>query len=225
MTLTKLPLNKFLQSRAESNQCGDDLIRAGLKEHGISVKSWDLRNIIPYLKDGDGFLDLGAAGSFIVHNHVILNIKGRRCAIDLVDVAEHDRTSGVEYFKGSLMNTPFENESFSQISCLSVIEHQVLYDAFAQEVSRLLKPGGDAFVSFDYAEPKMSTEGMKLFNLDWNILCKADVLQLVEEMNKVGLKLTSEIDWTTNEMVINPAYCAPCQDVYYTFGLLHFIKD
>lgn len=223
--LTKLKLNKFLQSKAEVNQCTDDIIRAGLKCHGISVKDFDLRHIIPYLKDGDGFLDLGAAGSFIVHNHVILNLKGRRCAIDLVDVAEHDRTSGVEYFKGSLMNTPFENESFSQITCLSVIEHEVNYTAFAKEASRLLKPGGDCFVSFDYAEPKLKTDGMKIFNLEWNVLCKADVLDLVDEMKKVWMHLTSEIDWTTNEMVINPAYCAPCQDAYYTFGLLHFIKS
>lgn len=222
--LTKLKLNKFLQTRAEVNQCGEAIAREGLKQHGISVKNFDLRNIIPYLKDGEGFCDLGAAGSFILHNHVILNLKGRRVGIDLVDVAEHDRTSGVEYFKGSLMNTPFENESFSQITCLSVIEHEVEYTAFAKEVSRLLKTGGDVFVSFDYAEPKMKTEGMKLFHLDWNILCKDDVLKLVDEMTKVGLHLTSEIDWTTNEWVVNPSYCAPVQDVYYTFGIFHFVK-
>lgn len=223
--LTKLPLNKFLQTRAEINQCTDDLNRAGLRLHGLDCKNFDLRNIIPYLKDGDGFLDLGAAGSFILHNHFLLNIKGHRAGIDLVDVAEHDRTSGVEYFKGSLMNTPFKDGEFSQITCLSVIEHEVEYTAFAKEVSRLLKSGGDCFVSFDYAEPKMKTDGMKLFSLDWNILCKEDVLKLVEEMAKVGLKITSEIDWRTNEWVINPAYCSPVADVFYTFGLLHFVKD
>ncbi len=223
--LTKLKLNKFLQSRAEVNNCGEELTAAGLKRHGISVKDWDLRNIVPYLKDGNGFCDLGAAGSFILHNHVILNLQGRRVGIDLVDVAEHDRTSGVEYFKGSLMNTPFPDEEFSQITCLSVIEHQVEYTAFAKEVSRLLKSGGDAFVSFDYAEPKMKTEGMKLFSLDWNILCREDVLTLVSEMEKVGMKITSEIDWQTNEWVVNPSYCSPVAGVEYTFGLLHFIKD
>ena len=222
--LTKLKLNKFLQSRAEVNQCTDDIIRAGLKTHGISVKDFDLRNIIPYLTDSP-FLDLGAAGSFIVHNHVLLGYKSRRCAIDLIDVADHDRTSGVEYFKGSLMETPFADGEFQQVSCLSVIEHQVEYDKFAKEVSRLLKSGGDCFVSFDYAEPKMRTDGMKLFSLDWNILCKDDVLKLVDEMANVGLHLTSEIDWATNEWVINEAYCAPVPGIAYTFGLLHFKKD
>ncbi|MEK6883393.1 MAG: hypothetical protein AABY22_27445, partial [Nanoarchaeota archaeon] len=92
--LTKLKLNKFLQSRAEVNQCTDDIIRAGLKCHGISVKDFDLRNIIPYLTNGN-ICDLGACGSFILHNHVILGLQGRRVGIDLSDVAEHDRTSGV----------------------------------------------------------------------------------------------------------------------------------
>ncbi|HRG37128.1 MAG TPA: methyltransferase domain-containing protein [Bacteroidia bacterium] len=223
--LTKLPLNKFLQSRAEVNQCTDDIIRAGLKTHGISVKDFDLRHIIPYLKDGDGFLDLGAAGSFIVHNHVLLNLKGKRCAIDLVDVAEHDRTSGVEYFKGSLMNTPFENESFSQITCLSVIEHEVFYDKFAKEVGRLLKKGGDCFISFDYCPEKLDTSKTKLFDLSWNILSRENVLELVEEMKKEGMHLTSEIDWTTSEMVINESYCSPIPGVNYTFGLMHFVKS
>lgn len=224
MMLTKLKLNKFLQSRAEVNECGEVITRSGLKRHGISVKDFDLRNIIPYLRPGN-FCDLGAAGSFILHNHVILGLQGRRVGIDLVDVAEHDRTSGVEYFKGSLMATPFPDAEFDQIACLSVIEHEVEYTAFAKEVSRLLKPSGEVFVSCDYAEPKMKTEGMKLFSLDWNILCKEDVLNLVEEMAKVGLKITSEIDWTTNEMVVNPAYCSPVQGVSYTFGIFHFIKQ
>ena len=221
--LTKLPLNRFLQSRAEVNQCEDDIIRAGLKVHGLQCKCFDLRYIIPYLKDGD-FCDLGACGSFILHNHVILGLKGRRVGIDLSPVAEHDRTSGVEYFEGSLMNTPFEDNSFSQITCLSVIEHEVFYDKFAKEVSRLLKSGGDCFVSFDYCEPKVDTSKTKLFSLDWNVLSKADVLNFVEEMKKVGLNLTSEIDWTINELVINPSYCSPA-DCSYTFGLLHFTKN
>jgi SAM-dependent methyltransferase len=222
--LNKLPLNKFLKSRAEVNQCEDDIIRAGLKPHGLQCKCFDLRNIIPNLRDGN-FCDLGAAGSFILHNHVILNMKGRRVGIDLVDVAEHDRTSGVEYFKGSLMNTPFKDGEFDQITCLSVIEHEVDYTAFAKEVSRLLKSGGDAFVSFDYCEPKVDTSKTKLFSLDWNILSRADAEKLIEVCASHGLKLTSDVDWTTNEWVINPQYCSPVADVSYTFGLFHFKKD
>lgn len=222
--LTKLKLNKFLQSRAEVNQCTDDLTRAGLKLHGLSCKNFDLRNICPYLKDVP-LIDLGAAGSFILHNHSVLGFKSRRVGIDLVDVAEHDRIGDAEYFKGQLTQTPFSDGEFGQACCLSVLEHELEYTAFAKEASRILKSGGDLFCSFDYAEPKMKTEGMRLFNLEWNILCKEDVLKLVDEMANAGLHLTSEIDWTTNEMVINPTYCAPCADVYYTFGLLHFIKQ
>ncbi|MEK6879802.1 MAG: methyltransferase domain-containing protein, partial [Nanoarchaeota archaeon] len=128
------------------------------------------------------------------------------------------------YFIGDLMNTPFPDTEFQQICSLSVIEHEISYDRFAKEVSRLLKSGGDCFCSFDYAEPKIKTEGMKLFNLEWNILSKDDVIRLVSEMEKCGLRITSDIDWKLSEAVINPQYCSPA-DVSYTFCILHFKKD
>lgn len=223
MKLTKLPLNKFLQSRAEVNQCEDDLIRAGLKPHGLQCKCFDIRNIVPYLEDVP-LIDLGAAGSFVIHNHHLLGFKSRRVGIDLVPVAEHDRINEAEYFVGPLTKTPFADGEFGQVCSISVLEHEVEYSVFAKEVSRLLKPGGDCFVSFDYCEPKVDTSKTKLFSLDWNILSKENVMQLCYEMQKVGLKITSDIDWTTNEWVINPSYCSPA-DVSYTFGLLHFKKD
>ena len=80
-------------------------------------------------------------------------------------------------------------------------------------------------MSFDYCPEKIDTSKTKLFSLDWNILSKENVLELVEEMKKVGLKITSEIDWTTQEMVINETYCSPVPGVNYTFGLMHFIKE
>lgn len=221
--LTKLPLNRFLQSRAEVNQCEDELIRAGLKPHGLQCKCYEIRNIAPYLKDVP-LIDLGAAGSFVIHNHHLLGFKSRRVGIDLVSVAEHDRIGEAEYFVGPLTETPFKDGEFGQACSISVLEHQVEYSAFAKEASRILKSGGDCFVSFDYCEPKVDTSKTKLFSLDWNILSKADVLNFVEEMKKCGLHLTSDIDWTINELVINPSYCSPA-DVSYTFGLLHFIKD
>ncbi len=224
MQLTKLPLNKFLQSREEVNQCTEDLTRASLKLHGLSCKNFDIRNIVPYLKDTP-LIDMGAAGSFILHNHSVLGFKSRRVGIDLVPVADHDRIGDAEYFVGPLTQTPFADGEFGQACCLSVLEHEINYTAFAKEASRILQSGGDLFCSFDYAEPKMKTEGMKLFSLDWNILCREDVERLVSEMEKVGLRLTSEIDWTTSEWVITPEFCSPVKDVFYTFGLLHFIKN
>lgn len=222
--LTKLPLNKFLQSRAEVNQCTEDLTRASLKLHGLSCKNFEIRNIVPYLKDVP-MIDLGAAGSFTLHNHSVLGFKSRRVGIDLVPVADHDRIGDAEYFVGPLTETPFKDGEFGQATCISVLEHAVEYSAFAKEASRILQKGGDLFVSFDYCPDKIDTSKTKLFDLSWNILSRVNVLELVEEMKKVGMTITSEIDWTTNEMVINDTYCSPVAGVSYTFGLLWFKKD
>ena len=63
-----------------------------------------------------------------------------------------------------------------------------------------------------------------MFGLAWNILCKQDVLDLVSAFNARGLYLEHDIDWATNEAVINPTYCSPFPGISYTFGLLKFVK-
>lgn len=122
------------------------------------------------------------------------------------------------------MNVPMPAGFFDYVVSLSVIEHEVNFSRFAKEVSRLLKSGGHLFVSFDFWEPKPLYEKRKLYKLDWNILDKQDVLNLIDVLKENGLEITSEIDWTLQDAVINDTYCSPVQGVSYTFGIFHFIK-
>lgn len=226
MTPTKptiVPLNRFLQSRNEIRQCTEILNNHNLVHHPIDCKDFDNRNIAPHLRNGD-LLDMGASGSFILHNAIKLNLTGRKVGIDLLPVASHDRAEGAEYFEGDLMKTPFKDAEFNTVTCLSVIEHSVDYNLLAKECSRLLQSGGQLIITADYWNPKPDTSAMKLYSLDWNILDKADVMRLVDVLGKNGLHITSEIDWTTQEAVINPTYCSPA-NVSYTFGIFHFIKQ
>ena len=216
-------LNKFLQSRNEINECTALLRTNNLIESGLDCKNFDIANVVPYMKDGDNIVDLGSNGSYILQNAVKLNYSGCKLGIDL-GAPEYAPIGNIEYFKGDLMNTPFESNSFDLVTCLSVIEHQVDYSNLAIECARLLKTNGQLIVSCDYWEPKPDTSLTKLYSLDWNILDKYNILELVEEMNKVGLKISGDIDWTLNEAVINPAYCSPVQGVSYTFFIAHFIK-
>ncbi len=212
----------MLQSMAEINQCTEEIRNYGLIPHGLSCKNFDICRILYKIPDG-AFLDLGADGSFILQNLVHCGHEGLKYGIDLL--IEDKEIGEIKYFKGDLMHTPFEDGMFQTLTCLSVVEHQVSYSELAKECGRLLKSGGQLFLTCDFWNPKVRTEGMKLYSLDWNILCKEDVEILVEEMAKVGLKITSEIDWTLNEAVINPAYCSPVQGVSYTFGIFHFQKQ
>lgn len=222
-TLSKLSLNCFLKTRKHIDECTQAIVSNNLICHGLSCKDFDIRYIVPYLTDGS-ILDMGASGSFILHNAIKLNTAGRKVGIDLSSVPAHDRADGAEYFEGDLMRTPFSDEEFQAVTCLSVVEHSVDYNLLAKECSRLLKSGGQLFLTCDYFDPKPDTSAMKLYSLDWNILDKQDVLRLVGALSKHGLKITRDIDWTTEEAVINPTYCSPA-NVSYTFGIFHFIKQ
>jgi FkbM family methyltransferase len=178
--------------------------------------------IISRIKDGN-FCDLGADGSYILQNLVHVGHVGLKYGIDLGFKEDYQISNGIEYFKGDLMHTGFSNSTFSFLTCLSVIEHQVNFKDLAKECSRLLVPNGELIITCDYWDPKINTNGMKLYGLEWNILCKKDVIQLILDMEEQGLQLTTDVDWTTNEDVINPKYCSP-YPVSYTFGIFHFVK-
>ena len=221
--VTQKKLNCFLQTRAEANEATAEIQRCGLIPHGLSCKNWDIARILPRIGEGN-FCDLGADGSFILQNLVHIGHAGLRYGIDLAFPENPVAPEVIKYFKGDLMNTHFEDGLFTTLTCLSVVEHQVSYEELAKECARLLCNGGQLFLTCDYWEPKIRTEGMKLYSLNWSILGREDVVALVAEMDKVGLKISSAIDWTLTEAVINPSWCSPVLGVSYTFGIFHFIK-
>jgi SAM-dependent methyltransferase len=54
---------------------------------------------------------------------------------------------------GSLVETPFENNSFDCIICNAVLEHVPAIDKVMGELSRVLKPGGFFVASVPYLQP------------------------------------------------------------------------
>lgn len=216
-------MNEFLKSRQQIEFATSVLKGMGYTTHPISCKDWELAMIMGSVGDGD-FIDLGADGSRVLHNVIKKGIKGRKVGIDLAEVTGDNKAEGAEYFKGDLMNTPFEDESFDTIVSQSTIEHDVDLAKFAKETSRLLRKGGKLIVSFDYWPSKVDTEGMLLYGLKWNILSQADVLYLIEVCEFAGLGMDGSIDWHTQDAVINDKYCSPYKNIEYTFGILEFIK-
>jgi SAM-dependent methyltransferase len=117
------------------------------------------------------------------------------------------------------------DDYFQNITCLSVLEHEVDIKCFAAEVSRLLKNGGKLYITFDYWEPKVNTSHITLYGLAWNIFDKTEVLALIEECEKTGLQLIEDVDWSLGDKVINENYYAPPKsETAYTFGMLAFEK-
>lgn len=217
-------MNEFLQTRSQIDEATRWLQKNGYVNHPISAKDWELCHVTSALQDGH-LLDMGADGSFVLHNAIIKKIRGAKVGVDLIEVTGTNRAKGADYFVADLMNTGLTYSKFDTISCLSVLEHQVNFTAFAKETSRLLSDGGNLYVSFDYAPKKINTSLTKLYSLDWNILSLEDAVELIDVCAEHGLRISGPVNWAVKDMVINPTYCSPVQGVSYTVGIFHFIKD
>lgn len=212
---------KFLQSRSEIVICTEYLHKNGYVSHNVECKDWDLAHIIHDLSDGN-ILDMGSSDSYILKNVVLKNIQGEKYGIDLrsPDIP----VKAVKYVIGDLMNTGFPNEYFQNITCLSVIEHQVNVRKLVMEVSRILQDGGKLYLTFDYWNPKLQTN-IKLYGLAWSPLDQYETQILIREFESKNLYLVDEMDWSLHDEVIREGYYSPQQGINYTFGMLVLKKD
>ena len=213
-------LCKVLQSHAQIDECTRYLKQWGYVPHNIACKNWDLAHLVPAIGDGN-FLDMGSSDSYILKNLAHKRIRGELYGIDLR--APDVPISNVRYLIGDLMRTPLPDGHFANITCLSVLEHQVDYDKFAAEASRLLAPGGRVFVTFDYWEPRV-TPPVKLYELDWMPLDAAMVRRFISSCARHGLDIVENFDFTAGEPLIRWGYYSPHPDINYTFGMAAFRK-
>jgi len=210
---------KFLTGPREANKATEFLIQNGyIPNFACQPKDWDVAQVLPQLNDGD-ILDMGCQGSVILTNCVKMGLKGKKIGIDFQEIPAPE---GVTHIVGDLTKTDFPDKSFDFITCLSVIEHGVNGYVFFQECSRLLKPDGKLFVSFDYWEQKLHTTAT-VFGLPWCIFSRQEVEIIINIASKYGLTLLGPVDWTIGEPVIRPGFFSPCEHSY-TFGLLGFKK-
>jgi SAM-dependent methyltransferase len=216
-------MNEFLKTREQIAESTKWLKENGYVSHPIDAKDWELKTVTESLTDGD-ILDMGADGSFVLHNAIRKGVKGRKVGIDLAEVTGDNKADGAEYFKGDLMKTPFGNESFDTIISLSTIEHEVDLSLFVKEVSRVLRRRGKLIVSFDYWPQHIDTTGLTLYGLRWDILDQSDVFYLIELCDFAGMTRDQPMKWHIEDAVITPQYCSPFPGTSYTFGIIEFIK-
>src|ERR1044072_362687 len=67
---------------------------------------------------------------------------GRVVGIDRIAIYGDKLPQGVEFFTGSLEETPFPDSTFDVVLALDVLEHLEDDDAGLRAITRLLKPGG-----------------------------------------------------------------------------------
>lgn len=185
---------------------------------GDELKSWDVLSTSEFVSRTVGqqaaVLDIGCYGSEILpvlHRLGYSNLTGVDLNRNLRRMPYPDE---IRYEVADFMCTPFEAEEYSVITAISVIEHGFRPAPLLTEISRLLKPGGYFIASFDYWPEKISTEGVKFFDMDWQIFSKAEVLELVSQADSRGLKPVGDLDLDAAERPID------CAGKSYTFGWL-----
>lgn len=213
-------LCKFLKNKNEIEECTHFLNKNGFVSHNLACKDWDIAHIVSEVGDGN-FLDMGSSDSYILKNISLKRIKGEKYGIDFQnpDVPIND----VKYIVGDLTNTGLPNQHFKNITCLSVLEHEVDFNKFAAEVSRLLELNGRLYVTFDYWDPKVISP-IKLYDLVWQPLDQEKLLEFINVCKNYGLRLIQDFDSTLGEPVIHWGYYGPHPTIAYTFGMAVFEK-
>jgi SAM-dependent methyltransferase len=197
------------------------LLRNGLlpgMRIGDELKSWDVWKTVEFLEantDQDAAtLDIAAYASEVP---LILNKLGRKKlhGVDLnPDLLKMPFADTINYIVGNFMSTPFEGETFSAITAISVIEHGFDGEALAREVARLLKPGGYFIASMDYWPEKILTDDIKIFDMSWTIFSAADIRAFLELAENHGLYPQGPLQFEGQDRLI----AGPNRS--YTFGWL-----
>ena len=107
---------------------------------------WQIRKFLKTQKGS--LLDVGCGDS--PYRHLINETRCKYTGIDISDAEKFDyQKSDIVHFDGR--NIPFEDDCFDSILCTEVLEHVQDYQCLIDEMFRVLKPGGQVFVSIPWS--------------------------------------------------------------------------
>lgn len=158
---------------------------------GHYLKSWDVLRTALFiearLEHSAPVLDLGSYASEIP---CVL----RRLGYSQVHGVDLDpRVRGMPYRRsihyavGNYLSEPPAAEQFAAVIAVSSIEHGFDAEKLFARVSSLLRPGGYFIASFDYWPEKIDTRDIRMFDMDWRIFSRDEVLELIEVASSFGL--------------------------------------
>lgn len=224
---------RILQNWDEVGDAVNYLHKNGLPLHATPQKNWDhylLAGLLSRTEKGVSILDMGCGpGSTLL----FLSTLGFRklIGVDLTiwPSARMNQLRAFRRFKnkripwrmrrGDICRTGLPAESIDVITCISVIEHCVPPEAFANECARLLKPNGLIFLTTDYWE---ETDRMGL-NIpsqhSWILQDKTAIKRLIDIFSAHQLVLHEKCSFPTcSRRVVN------YEGAEYTFIALAFRK-
>lgn len=224
---------RVLRNWAEVGEAILDLQRAGLPLHETPQKNFDhfvLRAALAGVDTGARIVDLGCGRAFtlgFLHALGFSNLCGIDLALDrrararqvLLMARERTLRRPFRLHRGDLARTPFKAGSFDFALSISTIEHGVDVESFLGEAARLLRPGGRLFLTTDYWEDKIDTDGARAFGLPWRIFSSGEIAALTAAAERFGLAPVGQSD--TPACVDRPVFWQGC---YYTFLAMLFSR-
>jgi len=102
------------------------------------------RIVIPSLKDGDKFLEVGCGDGFWLS--YIKNPKIKKFGLDISKEMVKKASPFAKVVVGNALHLPFSSKSFDVVFLNSVLEYCGDYEKPVKEISRVLKDGGKAII-------------------------------------------------------------------------------
>jgi SAM-dependent methyltransferase len=197
--------NRTLKNGAEWQEAFGNGRRIHVPLHRAPEKNWDhlaaVSTILARTAPSARILDAGA--EFYSNVLPALFVYGYRDLHGInLSFSSPARRGPIRYLPGDLTRTPFVDNSFDAITCLSVIEHGVLLKNYFREMHRLLKPGGVLITSTDYYPTPVDTRGLVAHGCPIKIFCKSEIQSALSLASDVGLEPTGDIDLECTERPI-----------------------
>lgn len=208
--------NEVLRSETEVTRA----IEALRWTHPVREKTWDLLKCVHFALERmpareTRILDAGCNDSpalELLYGAGYRNLFG----CDFID-SNPPQVPGLDFHVGDLMQTPWPDQHFGVISCISVIEHGFDCERLLREMARLIRPGGYLLVSTDYAEPKLDTSDVErrlTYGMPWLIFSRREIEEFLRAADSFGFELVEPIRWDQEDLVVS------CWGKRYTFIFL-----
>lgn len=180
-----------------------------LKGIGIGdvKKSWDVLKTVEFIQNNlsktDPILDIGAYRSEILPILKRLGHTGL-AGIDLNEnIGAMPGNDSICYQIADCYQTSFENGSFAAVTAISVIEHGFDSKQLLAELGRIIRNGGYFIASLDYWPEKIDTAGISAYGMDWKIFSKDDVLEFIDDAEKVGLQPVGDLSFDAEKPLVS----------------------
>ncbi len=197
--------NGTLKSRAEWEAACENAKRLHVPLHRGPEKNWDhlaaVTTILANTSHSARILDAGAE----IYSNVLpaLFLYGYRELYGInLSFTDPTRRGPIRYLPGDLTRTPFPDENFDAITCLSVIEHGVPLPNYFREMYRLLKPNGLLITSTDYYPTSIDTRGKVAHGTPIKIFSKQEIQAALDLARSVGFQTTGDVDLECDEKPI-----------------------